>query len=119
MQIFLFILGLLLFTSLVIVHEWGHFFVARRNGVKVEEFGLGLPPRAWGKKLKSGMMVSLNWLPIGGFVKLKGENDSDRRRGSFGAASLKAKSKIIMAGVFFNFFFGLLILSVLYSSGIP
>ncbi|HLG91265.1 MAG TPA: M50 family metallopeptidase [Candidatus Saccharimonadales bacterium] len=119
MQIFLFILGLLLFTSLVIVHEWGHFFVARRNGVKVEEFGLGLPPRAWGKKLKSGMMVSLNWLPIGGFVKLKGENDSDTRPGSFGAAPLSTKTKIILAGVIMNLIAGVLLLTVLAWVGMP
>jgi regulator of sigma E protease len=88
MQVLLFIFGLILFTGLVIAHEWGHYIVARRNGVKAEEFGLGLPPRAIGKKLKSGMIISLNWLPIGGFVKLKGENDSDKRKGSFGSASL-------------------------------
>ena len=119
MQIFLFIFGLILFTGLVIVHEWGHYFVARRNGVKTEEFGLGLPPRAWGKKLRSGMIISLNWLPIGGFVKLKGENDSDKRKGSFGAASLGAKSKIIMAGVFMNLVVGLLLLTLLAAIGMP
>ncbi len=119
MQIFLFILSLLLFTGLIIVHEWGHFFIARRNGVKVEEFGLGLPPRAWGKKLKSGMMVSLNWLPIGGFVKLKGENDSDTRRGSFGAAPLSTKTKIILAGVIMNLIAGVLLLTILAWVGMP
>ena len=119
MQIFLFIFGLILFTGLVIVHEWGHYFVARRNGVKTEEFGLGLPPRAWGRKLRSGMVISLNWLPIGGFVKLKGENDSDKRRGSFGAASLGAKCKIIMAGVFMNLVVGILLLTILAAVGMP
>jgi regulator of sigma E protease len=119
MQIILFIFGLVLFTGLVIVHEWGHYIVARRNGVKAEEFGLGLPPRAIGKKLKSGMIISLNWLPIGGFVKLKGENDSDKRKGSFGAASLGAKSKIIMAGVFMNLVVGLLLLTFLAVAGMP
>ena len=119
MQIFLFILGLVLFTGLVIVHEWGHYFVAKRNGVKTEEFGLGLPPRAWGKRLKSGLLLSLNWLPIGGFVKLKGENDSDTRRGSFGAASLSAKSKIIMAGVTANLIVGVLLLMILAWAGMP
>ncbi len=119
MQIFLFILGLLLFTGLVIIHEWGHFFMARRNGVKVEEFGLGLPPRARGRRLKSGMMVSLNWLPIGGFVKLKGENDSDARPGSFGAARLSTKTKIILAGVVMNLIAGVLLLTVLAWVGMP
>ncbi len=108
-----------MFAGLVIVHEWGHFFVARRNGVKAEEFGLGIPPRAWGKKLKSGMIISLNWLPIGGFVKLKGENDSDTRSGSFGAASLLAKTKIILAGVFMNLITGLVLLTILALVGMP
>lgn len=119
MQIFLFILGLVLFTGLVVIHEWGHYIMARRNGVKVEEFGLGLPPRAWGRKLKSGMLVSLNWLPIGGFVKLKGESDSDMRPGSFGAASLAAKTKIILAGVVMNLIAGVLLLTVLAWVGLP
>ena len=119
MQLLLFIFGLILFTGLVVIHEWGHYFMARRNGVKVEEFGLGLPPRAWGRKLKSGMMVSLNWLPIGGFVKLKGENDSDERPGSFGAASLPAKTKIILAGVVANLIAGVILLTILAWIGMP
>lgn len=119
MQIFLFILGLILFTGLVVAHEFGHFWVAKRNGVKSEEFGLGLPPRAWGKKLSSGLILSLNWLPIGGFVKLRGESDSDKRKGSFGAASLGAKSKIILAGVTANLIAGLVILMVLAWVGMP
>ncbi|MEK7095875.1 MAG: site-2 protease family protein, partial [Patescibacteria group bacterium] len=119
MQILLFAVGFILFIWLILVHEWGHFIVARRNGVKVEEFGLGLPPRAWGKKLKSGMILSLNWLPLGGFVKLKGEHDSDERPGSFGAASLWAKSRIMLAGVAMNLLVGLVLLSILAFIGIP
>ena len=119
MQTLLFIFGLVLFTGLVLVHEWGHYIVAKRNGVKAEEFGLGLPPRAIGKKLKSGMIISLNWLPIGGFVKLKGESDSDRRKGSFGSASVWSKSKIIMAGVFMNLVVGVLLLTFLAVAGMP
>jgi regulator of sigma E protease len=72
MHILIFILAIILFIGLVLVHEWGHYIVARRNGVKSEEFGLGFPPRIWGKKLKSGMVLSLNVLPLGGFEKLKG-----------------------------------------------
>lgn len=119
MQIILFILGFLLFISLVLVHEWGHYKVARRNGVKVEEFGLGLPPRAWGKKLKSGMLLSLNWLPLGGFVKLKGEYDTDTRPGSFGAANLWTKTKILLAGVTMNLLVGLALLTFLALVGMP
>lgn len=119
MQIFLSILGVILFFSLVLIHEWGHYVVARRNGVTVEEFGLGIPPRAWSKKLKSGLVLSLNWLPLGGFVRMKGEHDSDDRPGSFGAASLAAKTKIMLAGVTMNLLAGLAILTVLAWVGIP
>lgn len=119
MQIFLAVLGFVLFIGLVLVHEWGHFITARRNGVEVEEFGLGIPPRAWGKKLKSDMLLSLNWLPLGGFVKLKGEHDSDSRKGSFGAASLWAKTKIMLAGVTMNLIVGLILLTILAFIGIP
>jgi regulator of sigma E protease len=119
MQITLFILALILFISLVLVHEWGHYIVARRNGVLAEEFGLGFPPRAWGHKLKSGMILSLNWLPLGGFVKLKGEHDLDSRRGSFGAATTWVKTKILLAGVTMNLLVGLIMLTCLAFVGMP
>jgi regulator of sigma E protease len=119
MQVFLFIVAILLFIGLVLVHEWGHYIVARRNGVDVEEYGLGFPPRAWGKKLKSGMILSVNWLPLGGFVKLKGEYDADTRKGSFGAASLGVKSRILLAGVTMNLLVGLGILTILALVGMP
>lgn len=119
MQIFLFIVAIILFIGLVVVHEWGHFIVAKRNGVEAEEFGIGIPPRAWSKKLKSGMTFSLNWLPLGGFVKLKGEYDADTKKGSFGAASLWAKSKIMLAGVTMNLLIGLVLLTILALVGMP
>ena len=80
MSVFLLILGLVLFVMLVVVHEFGHFIMARRNGVDVEEFGIGFPPQAWGKKLKSGMLFTINWLPLGGFVKPKGEHVEDKAK---------------------------------------
>lgn len=119
MQLLIFLLGFLLFVCLILAHELGHFLVARRNGVKIQEFGLGLPPRVKGKKLKSGLILSLNWLPLGGFVKLKGEYDADNRPGSFGAASTLAKTKILLAGVTMNLLVGLLILTVLAVVGMP
>lgn len=119
MQILLAVLGFILFIGLILVHEWGHYKAARKNGVEVEEFGLGLPPRAWGKKTKSGMLLSLNWLPLGGFVKLKGEHDDDRAKGSFGAASFSAKAKILLAGVFMNLVAGLALLTLLALIGMP
>ncbi len=119
MQLTLFIFGFLLFWGLVLVHEWGHYIVAKRNSVKVEEFALGFPPRIISRKLKSGLIVSLNWLPLGGFVKLKGEHDSDTHSGSFGAASLGAKSRIMLAGVGMNLLVGLILLTILALVGMP
>src|SRR3989344_567029 len=63
---------LLILSVLVLVHELGHFFVAKLFKIKVEEFGFGFPPRVWGKKIGE-TLYSLNLLPIGGFVKLYGE----------------------------------------------
>lgn len=119
MAIFLLVIGLLLFVSLVVIHEWGHFIAARRGGVEVEEFGIGFPPMAWSKKLKSGLLLSINWLPLGGFVKLKGENDSATSKGSFGAAPLKTKVKIMLAGVGMNLLTAFILLTFLALIGIP
>jgi regulator of sigma E protease len=116
---FLLILGLVLFIGLVLVHEWGHFIVARRNGVEVEEFGLFFPPRAKVLTKKNGTEYTLNWLPLGGFVKLKGENDEDKRPGTFGAASTWAKTKIMMAGVAMNLLTAFALLTVLALIGMP
>lgn len=115
----LLILGLILFVCLVIVHEWGHYKAARRAGVEVEEFGIGFPPKVWGKRLKSKMLLSVNLLPLGGFVKLKGEHDSDTTPGSYGAASLKDKVKIMTAGVAMNLATALGILTLLAVIGMP
>lgn len=119
MSVFLLIIGLILFVTLVIVHEFGHYKVARRNEVDVEEFGLGFPPQAWSKKLKSGMLLTVNWLPLGGFVKLKGEHDADREKGSYGAASLWVKTKIILAGVAMNLVVAVAIFTILGLIGMP
>lgn len=119
MSVLLLILGLILFVGLVVVHELGHYIVARRNDVEAEEFGIGFPPRAWSKKLKNGTLFSVNWLPLGGFVKLKGEHDSNRAKGSYGAASLQAKTKIMIAGVAINLVAALILLTVLAFLGMP
>lgn len=119
MTIALIIIGLLLFVGLVIAHEYGHFLAARRNGVDVEEFGIGFPPKVWGRKLKSGMLLSINILPLGGFVRLKGEHDADSGKGTYGAASLRAKTKIMVAGVGMNLLVAFLILTALAWLGMP
>ncbi len=119
MSIILLVLGLILFIGLVVVHEYGHFIMARRGGVEVEEFGIGFPPRVWSKRMKSGLLFTLNLLPLGGFVRLKGEHDSARAPGSFGAASLKTKVKIMLAGVLMNLATALALLTLLALLGMP
>lgn len=115
----LLLLGLLLFVFLVVAHEFGHYIAARRGGVEVEEFGIGFPPRAWSKRLKNKTLLTLNWLPLGGFVKLKGEHDADTTKGSFGAASLGRKVKIMLAGVGMNLAVAFFLLTVLAVVGMP
>jgi len=113
------LVGLIILVLLVVVHELGHAIVAHRNGVVVEEFGIGFPPKAWGKKLKNGVLFTINWLPLGGFVKLQGENDSASKKGDYGAASFWVKTKILLAGVLVNWVVAAILLSVLAVSGLP
>jgi len=119
MGIFLLILGLVLFIGLVVIHELGHFWAARRGGVDVEEFGIFFPPRLWKKRTKGGWDFTINALPLGGFVKLKGEHDSDTARGSYGAANLKTKSTIMAAGVFMNLVVAFVLFAILAAVGMP
>lgn len=97
-----------IFSILILVHEWGHFAAARRAGVRVEEFGIGLPPRAKSLfKDKSGTVYSLNWVPFGGFVKLYGEDNANpevaRDPRSFASKSIGQRTLVIVAGVLMNF----------------
>jgi len=116
------LLGVVVLSVIVIIHELGHYLVARRNGVEVEEFGLGFPPKVWGKKLGRGIMecyYTINLLPLGGFVRLKGETTEDDTPGSFGAASLWVKSKITYAGVVMNLLLAFVILSIVAAIRMP
>ena len=73
MTILFILIFVAIFSLLILVHEWGHFTAARRSGVKVEEFGIGLPPRVWGKKYGE-VLYSINAIPFGGFVRMLGED---------------------------------------------
>jgi regulator of sigma E protease len=122
MQIFLLVLGLVLFVGLVVVHELGHFLVARRNGVEAEEFGIGFPPALLRRRIKSkrgDFDFTWNLLPLGGFVKLKGEHDTDTAPGSFGAAGVWAKTKIMAAGVVMNAITAFVLFTVVALVGMP
>jgi regulator of sigma E protease len=113
----------LVLSVLVLVHEFGHYFVAKKSGVWVEEFGLGLPPRAWGKKI-GDTLYSLNWLPFGGFVKLHGEDSSEtghlHKEVAFSHKSKRARAMIVTAGVVMNFLLAVVLFAVGYTfSGFP
>lgn len=111
-----------MFIGLVVVHEFGHFVTARRNGIEVEEFGIFFPPRVWKKRVKSpkgDYDFTINALPLGGFVRLKGEHDSDKTPGSFGAAPLLAKVKVMTAGVAMNLVAAFLLLTLAALVGMP
>jgi regulator of sigma E protease len=96
--LFLAILGVL-----VVIHELGHFVTARLAGVRVLEFGLGFPPRAKVLRSKGETLYTLNWLPIGGFVKLEGEDGTDTTDPrSFAAQTWIKKMVILLAGVAMN-----------------
>jgi regulator of sigma E protease len=107
--LFFFILG-----SLVLVHELGHFVTARLAGVRVLEFGIGFPPRAKILRAKGETLYTLNWLPIGGFVKLEGEDgDAGDDPRSFVRARLPTKLVILVAGVAMNLVTALLIFTLI------
>jgi regulator of sigma E protease len=118
------ILGIIVLTLLVAAHEFGHGVVARRNGVKVEEFGIGFPPKVWGKKitrspLGNDVLYTINWLPLGGFVKLKGEHDDARTDNSYGSKTFWQKTKILLAGVAVNWIVAILLFTILAFVGLP
>jgi len=111
-------------SLLVLVHELGHFLAAKKAGVRIEEFGFGLPPRIWGIK-RGKTIYSINWLPIGGFVKLYGEEETEDRRqktgdrnDAFFSKSKKARAAVLIAGVAMNFFLAILVISYIFTQGV-
>ena len=129
--IFVIILGFLVF-----VHELGHFLTAKKNGIKTDEFGFGFPPRIagfvkddatgkykilWGGKEyeSKNTIYSLNWIPLGGFVRIKGEDGAEAKDpGSFAGKSAWVRIKVLAAGVVMNFVVAWLLLSVVFTLGI-
>ena len=122
MSILLFFLVLFV---LILVHEWGHFIVAKKTGMRVDEFGIGFPPKLFGIK-KGETEYTFNALPIGGFVRILGENGSaeealseaDQKR-TFSARPKWAQALVLVAGVTMNILFAWLLFSVTYMVGVP
>lgn len=112
---FLVMLGILVF-----VHELGHFVVAKWMGIRVEEFGIGYPPRAVTLFERDGVKYTLNWLPLGGFVRFGGEDNSLYGTGSLAAASPWRKIPVMVAGPLMNLVLAVVIFAALFATiGIP
>jgi regulator of sigma E protease len=108
------VLGLIIF-----VHEAGHFFAAKKLGAAVEEFGFGFPPRIFGIK-KGDTIYSINWIPFGGFVKIKGESgDHQEEKDSFSNLKIWKRAVILSSGVFMNFVLAIILLSIGFFIGLP
>lgn len=112
--IFILILGIL-----VLVHEFGHFIIAKKSGLTVEEFGFGFPPRIFSWKVNE-TLYSINLLPLGGFVKILGEDGGETSSPkSFSSKSAGIRSLIAAAGVSMNFLLGALLLIIGFYVGLP
>jgi regulator of sigma E protease len=118
--IFLLLLGLL-----VLVHEFGHFIIAKKNGIAVEEFGFGFPPRIWSIPWR-GTLYSVNWIPLGGFVRIKGAAGDDEQaqqladeHDSFGSKPFWVKSSVLLAGIAMNVLLCMVLLSIGLMVGLP
>ena len=127
--LFVFVLGILVF-----IHEAGHFVTARRNGITCHEFGFGFPPRLGGvyKDAETGKwklvlgnkeymgnktLYSMNWIPLGGFVRIKGEDGENKEPDSFGSKSHWVRFKVLFGGVFMNFVLAWILFSVIAMFG--
>lgn len=119
------VIGLVILTILVGLHELGHAMAAKKAGVKLKEFGLGFPPNIFTFKAKTdkilpkGTPIAINWIPLGGYVKLQGEYDADTKKGDYGAASFWGKTKILFAGVAMNWLVAIVLFTILAWVGLP
>lgn len=113
------LLFVVVLAVLVLVHELGHFLAARLFGIDVEEFGVGFPPRAFGIK-KGKTLWSINWIPLGGFVKIKGEDDPTKTGpGTFSHKPYYVRAVVIAAGVFMNLVLASTLFAVGFAVGVP
>lgn len=111
---------------LVLVHEWGHFITAKKTGMQVDEFAIGFPPKLFGKKIGE-TEYTLNALPIGGFVRIVGENAEDIASGEAKASNLRsfvhkpkwAQALVLVAGVVMNIVFAWLLYIIIFMMGVP
>jgi regulator of sigma E protease len=120
------IIFIIVLAVIILVHEFGHFLLAKLFGVRVEEFGIGLPPRIWGKKIGE-TIYSINWIPLGGFVRMFGEDPSEtdlqvgetENPRSFFYKPKWKQALILIAGISFNLIFAWFVISFGFAIGMP
>jgi regulator of sigma E protease len=113
---------ILILSILVLVHEAGHYFMARWAGMTVEEFGIGFPPKLIGKKDKRGTLWSINAIPLGGFVRIKGEGGDEKERfspGAFATKSIPWRFGVLVGGVVMNMVAAWALFSLGFAIGLP
>ena len=109
------IMAILGFSLLIIVHELGHFIMAKVNGIKVEEFSIGMGPEVFSKKGKE-TQYSLRLFPIGGYVKMLGEEEDVEDERSFSSKSPLRRITVILAGATMNIIFAIIAFSIIISN---
>ncbi len=112
------IIAIFSLVALMIIHELGHFWVARKLNVKVEEFGIGIPPKIFSKKIGE-TIYSLNLLPIGAFVKIYGEDEKIKDERSFSGKTIIQRIMILLGGVVAFWVVAFIVLSIISIIGVP
>lgn len=113
-MILLFLVVLISISALLAFHEFGHFILAKKFGVKVEEFGIGFPPRIFGKKIGE-TIFSINLIPFGAFVRLLGEVERKDQKNSFSSKPIWQRALIVLGGVIMFWIMGFIILFGVFS----
>lgn len=111
---FFIVLGVLVFF-----HELGHYWFARRNGIIVDEFGMGYPPRLVKLFTYDGTDFTLNWIPFGGFARMRGEDAADMGKGTFNAASRGGRTATLIAGPAMNALLAIILFAASFMDGFP
>lgn len=119
------VIFIVVIVALIVVHEFGHFVAAKLSGMRVDEFGLGYPPRAAVLAKKGGTLYTLNWLPFGGFVKIHGEDGLPAQAGgekdpdAFSSKPRLAQAIVLIAGVAMNMLFAYVLITGALIAGTP
>jgi regulator of sigma E protease len=116
MEIFIFIVVI---VALIVVHEFGHFVVAKLSGMRVDEFGIGYPPRALTIAKIGETSYTLNWLPFGGFVKIYGEDGGESGARAFSSRPRILQALVLVAGIAMNLLFAYILITAALVSGTP